>query len=432
MRLAPHDILSPLDPGRRKVVVAVSGGSDSLGLLMLAAEFFGDSARLLAVTIDHGLRPQAASEARSVAELCARHGIAHRTMAWRGEKPVSGLIAAAREARYALLAEAAADAGADTILVAHTLDDQAETVAMRARRRGEGAGLAGMAAATLYDWRVWIVRPLLKVRRQEIRDFLAERGIAWIDDPTNRDPAYERVRVRTALSDARIEALAAQARAEGETRAALSRRAALLVERFATSPARGLYRLDPAFLAAEGEAATLALRTLLAMAGGASRLPDEARARTLLARLGAADARATLSRAVVDARRSGIWIRREARNVPVLALGDAPALWDGRWRIAAKGVTVSALGAARAKALATETAQAPQSLIRAALALEPALFPGGGLAASAAGVSAVPAVAPFARFLPGFDLPLAAALARLAGAPPPPAAPWRCHIASEP
>lgn len=431
MRLAPHHIFSSLDPGRRKVVVAVSGGSDSLGLLLLAAEFFGDSRRLLAVTVDHGLRPEASAEARAVAALCARQGIAHRTMAWHGAKPSCGLIAAAREARYALLAEAAADAGADTILVAHTLDDQAETVAMRARRRDEGSGLAGMAAATLYDWRVWIVRPLLGIRRQEIRAFLAERGIGWIDDPTNRDPAYERVRVRAELSDAEIETLAARARAEGAAREALSRLAALLVERFAISPARGLYRLDPAFLAADGEAATLALRALLAMAGGASRLPDEDRVAALLARLGGDGARATLSRAVVEVRRTGIWIRREARNLPVPGAGDAPALWDGRWRIAGTGVTVAPLGAARARTFPADATQAPQSLIRAALALEPALYDAGGFVALAGDEGAAPAVAPFSRFLPGFDLALAAALAVLAGAPPLPPAPWKHHIAAE-
>lgn len=457
MGLDPHDILSPLVCGRRKVVVAVSGGSDSLGLLMLAAGFFGDSGHVLAVTVDHGLRPEGAAEARAMAALCARHGIPHRTMAWLGEKPRSGVIAAAREARYALLAQAAADAGADTILIAHTMDDQAETVAMRARRRDGGAGLAGMAEVTLYDGRFRIVRPLLSLRRQAIRDFLAARGVAWIDDPTNRDDAYERVRVRAALSDAEVEALAARARAEGEARTRLAHEAAALVERHAARAAPGLFRLDPALFADATEASVLALRALLAMVGGTPRLPDRTRARDLFSRLAAEkNLRATLSRVVADRRRSGIWLHREARDLPPLRLCAVATVWDGRWLV--RGVPGSDAGAAppltpphngegdsdrlRPLERTGTTFQdppphcgegsvvgvppnepvafcPPESLVRAAAAAHPA---------AAQPFTAVPVVAPYARFLPGFDLKLAGVLARLAGAPPPPATPWKHHI----
>src|SRR5690606_11149287 len=128
---------------------------------------------------------------------------------------------ASREARYALRAQAAADFGTDCILTGHTMDDQAETVAMRAQR-GAGAGLAGMARATLFDERVWIVRPLLDVRRQELRAYLQTHDVRWIDDPSNQNRAYERVRIRATLSDDEIETGAAEARAAGAARRTLA------------------------------------------------------------------------------------------------------------------------------------------------------------------------------------------------------------------
>ena len=139
----------------RGLVLAVSGGSDSTALLVIAARWAEglekrrkQPPKLLAVTVDHGLRPESAREAAAVKRLARRLGVPHRTLHWRGEKPKTGLQEAARIARYRLLAEAAARAGYEHILTAHTLDDQAETVLFRLARGSGLTGLAGMAPAS--------------------------------------------------------------------------------------------------------------------------------------------------------------------------------------------------------------------------------------------------------------------------------------------
>ncbi len=185
------------------LLLAVSGGPDSTALLLLAARWAKARKRkpeLLAVTVDHGLRAAAAGEAAGVKRLAKRLGVAHRTLHWRGAKPKSGLQEAAREARYRLLAEAAARAGYDHILTAHTLDDQAETVLFRLARGSGLGGLAGMAHAAPLPARgpspFFLVRPLLRVPKARLIATLEAAGIPYSEDPTNRDPRFARARLR--------------------------------------------------------------------------------------------------------------------------------------------------------------------------------------------------------------------------------------------
>ncbi|MFK0691877.1 tRNA lysidine(34) synthetase TilS [Mesorhizobium sp. IMUNJ 23033] len=426
-------------------IAAVSGGSDSTALLLLLKNHLDRTApatRLLAVTIDHDLRPGSAAEARAVASLCAERGIAHRTLRWSGPKPSSGLPAAAREARYRLLAQAAVEDGIDLILTGHTADDQAETVLMR-QARDEGRGLAGMAPATLYDWRQWIVRPLLGARRSALRTFLRRENVGWAEDPTNADAHFERPRVRAVLGEddgqrfAEAIGLAKRVAAEREE---LGQRAAMLIRDFAAMPTTGLIRLDPAFTASgDAQAAVYAMRILLATIGGVSFLPDEARSQALFSRLRAGPLCATLSRTVVDARRAGIFLRREARGLPLAAPVSDDVFWDGRRRITLGdrpgALLIAPLGRAAAAKRAVAEDGTPPNLARAAQAAEPALwhgaeclgFAGDGAVPTTVGVS--PVVAPFACFLPSFDLAPAAAIAALIGALPVPALPFRGHSA---
>jgi tRNA(Ile)-lysidine synthase len=180
------------------IVLAVSGGPDSIALMWLAARWrraLSRGPRLIAVTVDHGLRTEAKREARDVKRLARTLDLPHRTVRWTGTKPKTGLPAAARNARYRLLAQAAQDHGATHILTAHTRDDQAETLLMRMLRGSGIAGLSAMARVTERDGAL-LVRPLLNVSKAQLIATLNKAKIGFADDPTNRDVSFTRPRLR--------------------------------------------------------------------------------------------------------------------------------------------------------------------------------------------------------------------------------------------
>ncbi|HZS64497.1 MAG TPA: tRNA lysidine(34) synthetase TilS [Xanthobacteraceae bacterium] len=188
------------------VVLAVSGGPDSTALLWLAAHWRARRKRgpkLLAVTVDHGLRPESAAEAREVGRLARRLGVTHRVMPWRGVKPKARLQEAARAARYRLLAQAADKIGATHVLTAHTRDDQAETVLMRFLRGSGPGGLGGMAPISALPVERWkeivLFRPFLEIPKPRLVATLQAAGVAYAEDRSNRDPRFARVRMRALL-----------------------------------------------------------------------------------------------------------------------------------------------------------------------------------------------------------------------------------------
>jgi tRNA(Ile)-lysidine synthase len=183
------------------LVLAVSGGPDSVALMWLAARWrkgFSRGPRLIAVTIDHGLRKESLREAREVKRLAHRLGIEHRTLRWTGTKPRRGVPAAAREARYRLLVRAARAVRATHALTAHTRDDQAETLLMRLLRGSGIVGLSAMARESERDG-VLLARPFLDVPKSRLIATLSKAKIAFADDPTNRDSAFMRPRLRALL-----------------------------------------------------------------------------------------------------------------------------------------------------------------------------------------------------------------------------------------
>lgn len=208
-----------------RLLVAVSGGPDSVALLALLAEWAREPGRpvLHAATVDHGLRAASAAEAEDVAALCAQLGVPHRILLREGARPVTGVQERARAARYALLAQEAERLGCAVLLTAHTQDDQAETLLMR---MAHGSGPAGLAAMRerVRKGNVMLARPLLGVPKGRLIATAQARGLPFVADPSNGDRRFERVRWRTLMPSLAEEGLSA------ERLALLARRIARLDE----------------------------------------------------------------------------------------------------------------------------------------------------------------------------------------------------------
>lgn len=271
-------LLRPLGPFERppSLAVAVSGGSDSLGLGLLLSDWTArQGGRLHVLTVDHGLRADAAAECARVSEIFAAiPGCSTHVLQWLGEKPEHGLQAAARTVRYALLTDWCRAHGVLHLAVGHTADDQAETVAMR-RSHGSGpAGLAGMAALRPANG-VRLLRPLLTISRAAIRDWLRARGQEWIEDPSNELAKFERVRVRQSLGHDEARSLLELAERFGEQRDRLERSAARLLAETAQGHDSGYLSLDlKSLVAASPEAKATALRQVTLFISGADYSTD--------------------------------------------------------------------------------------------------------------------------------------------------------------
>jgi tRNA(Ile)-lysidine synthase len=369
------------------IVLAVSGGADSTALLHLVHGWSGNQARasgsIVAVTVDHGLRPEARTEADEVARQAGALGIAHRIVRWEGPRPASGLQAAARAARYRLLSEIArdriADLGSDAsaaIVTAHTADDQAETFLMRLAR---GSGVDGLASIPPHgnlaiDGReaapttIKLHRPFLGVPRRRLLATLAARSIPFSDDPSNRDRRFERVRVREALEVLETlgvtrEALQRSAHRLQMARETLERTADEFEARAVTSIAELVYEIDLASLAdAPRETAVRILRRVLAEAGGTAPAAELDAVETAVARLLAeSDVPSfTLGGCLVGiatekgSSRAVVRVCREPDRdggLPSIAIAPGEtACWDGRFHVSvsethSRPVDVGPLGA---------------------------------------------------------------------------------------
>ncbi len=309
------------------LAAAVSGGADSTALALLAHDWaVRNQGSLLALIVDHGLRSESGAEAALTATRLAARGIACKIITLSGLAG-PGVQEKARTARYAALAQAASAQGRLHLLLGHHQADQAETVAMRARRGPGGAeGIAAWAARG----NVLLLRPLLDVPPAVLRAYLAAQGMEWVEDPSNQNPRFERVRIR--FEGAGMQPASAAARQEREQEAArfLARHAALRPEGFAVLDA-------PAAPAA-------ALAALLRVVGGNVYAPDQPATAALAARLRPA----TLAgvRILAAGRLGPGWllVREPAALAPPVPARRG-ALWDGRFTLEAAPPPGQSLGA---------------------------------------------------------------------------------------
>jgi tRNA(Ile)-lysidine synthase len=349
----------PFEPQPR-LAVAVSGGADSTALCVLARDWArargGD---VLALTVDHGLRPESAAEARDVGARMAALGVAHAVLDWSGPKPSSGVQEAARAARYRLIEARCRSEGILHVLLGHHRDDQAETVLLRLARGSGVDGLAGMAPVRELG-ACRLLRPFLDIPGARLRATLEALGLTWIEDPSNRSERFARARLRAATGLLRREglgpeSLTATAGRCALARSALERAAADLLAEAAEMRPEGWVLLERRPLArAPAEIALRALAGVLGAVGGSGHPIRLERLKRLRAALAdpLSGAGRTVAGCLIREWRGRLLVCREpdaVRDRLVLAPGET-ALWDRRFAITAPaaegegGIAVARLG----------------------------------------------------------------------------------------
>ena len=367
--------------------VAVSGGSDSLGLLHLLSDLSGR--RLHVVTVDHGLRPTSAGEALHVERIAEALGHRHTTLTWAGWDGKGNLQDQARRTRYSMMADWAKGLGLDAIALGHTMDDQAETFLMRLGREAGVDGLSAMEAR-FERFGMNFVRPLLFCRREALRDMLAARGVTWVEDPSNDDETFDRVRARRAVEalvplGLTADKLAGASANLASARGALDSYGEKFIRAHVKSTGGDLTFDRTAF---QGEPPETRRRLLAAALRFISSAPYPPRRAALDEALEAvAEPRNTaLHGCRVLASDMMVRITREHAAIASLTTPTAAA-WDLRWRLEgphAPGLSIRPLGEAMAQVPTWRDTKLP----RATLLASPAIWRGETLvAAPVAGLS---------------------------------------------
>lgn len=320
------------------LAVAVSGGGDSLALCLLAHRWARRrGGQAVGLTVDHGLRPEAADEARQVGLWLAAAGIRHHILTVAAPPPQASIQDWARRQRYALLRQWCAGTGTLHLLLAHHAGDQAETVLLRLARGSGVHGLSGMALQHC-DADCRILRPLLGIPKHSLEEWLGSRAQPWIDDPSNESRRFARVRMRGLMPDLAAEGISESrlgetARVLGRTREGVDRAVSRLLGQTTWVSRLGVACIeDPTrWTTADPDVALRALAAVLSCIGGADYPPRAERLERALRIWGQP---CTLGGCRVRPVGSRVWIQREARGLPVVPLGYGQrTVWDSRFEI---------------------------------------------------------------------------------------------------
>ncbi len=386
--MAPHKETKPLSDdeitrlmaavgpfeGDPHIAVAVSGGADSLALTLLADAWVrGHGGKLTALSVDHGLRLQSADETLQVGKWLAARGIEHHVLTWMGDKPRTSLQATARAARYDLLGKWCRREGVLHLLLAHHLEDQAETFLLRLKRGSGIDGLAAMAAIVEKpDMR--LLRPLLGVSKARLRASLEAASQPWLEDPSNENTAFERVRIRKTFPELATAGITAQglsdaARRMARARIALEAAASGLLAESCSLDGAGYARIDGAALFSRAEEISLrALSRTLMCIGGGEYPPRQIKLERLHEKMKAAHLDgiaswkgATLGRCRIlglacEGGKTHFLVCREHRALPA-PIPVQPAMecdWDERFRIRLRGQKGVLFQGARLQPLGTK------------------------------------------------------------------------------
>ncbi|WP_375637005.1 MULTISPECIES: tRNA lysidine(34) synthetase TilS [unclassified Bartonella] len=397
----------------QKLILAVSGGSDSLALMFLVKEHLETLAfppEMIVVTVDHQLRKESMREAETVAKICRVHDIQHITVRWEGEKPKTHIASSARVARYDLLVKEAQKQGASLIMTGHTLNDQVETYQMRYQRlqknrgalyseavamrdgvsaggfagilRGEAVamrdedhtrktrkniseknygplyerGLSCIPREALLHRKVRLIRPLLGVKRQTLRNYLRLQGQTWIDDPTNEDRNFERVRVRQSLSPQKLAYIAQKINEAALQRRQQAKNIADLILALDITVQHGrCFIAKPALFLQKHSSFPFVVGLFAVLMGGGFYLLPNQKLSMLVQKLcldSPEKKRFTYAGSVIEYNKQGISLWREGRNMKeAIVEPDKTFIWDRRYHITNHGYEAIKVGAANLEQL---------------------------------------------------------------------------------
>lgn len=369
-----------------RVGVAVSGGGDSVALLVLMAEYAKTAGiRLFAISVDHGLRDGTDAELRLVSDQCAELDVPHSVAHWTGWDGAGNLQSNARDARYDLIAKWAQTQDIDVVALGHTTNDQAETLLMRMAR---GAGVDGLAAMAVESQRHGVrwIRPLLGAVREDLRDFLRQENVTWAEDPSNENRDFERIRMRDALKalaplGLNAQTLAVVASNMSDARTALEWQTSLAAKD-ACEVTLGTVRIDlDRYNALPSEIARRLLVRAIRWVNGANYSPRRGGVSQVQAAMNNGVS-STLDGCQIVYKQGRVYVCRELNAVREV-IGPMDGLWDGRWRVIGpsdrKELCVAPLGELGVR---SSEAWRELGLPREAILSLPAVWSGGELIAS--------------------------------------------------